>query len=450
MRVDAGRDGTVNAMEADVSSNAIFDGNVIIVGTTANVDPIRVIVGKDGIVNAMEVDASSNATIDGNVNDARIDAIIDVANDFEVVDTYAIFGDTKDMGEEALTKREARRVDTKINGVANAMEVDAISYAIVDGDVIDSGIDAIIDAANDVEVVSTIAIFGDTKDMGGSSSNAIVDGNVIDVGTNAVIDATYDIEVVSTNAILGGTKDMSKEVLTDKGDGVGEAIIKTNGMAQDKAVCQTNVPSLEIDAQAIHDGVHTDVEHDKLEKDTLSTSTTISSSTYAIVDPRCDVGTHAIFGDTKDVGVEALIDRGARIGKVVLKIDVVAQDNAIWQTDVVGLAVDVQVGHDDVIVDYMVVDTTKTNGIANAMKVNARTNIVVDNNVNDIGTNVIIDADYPIVDAVEVVGIAAAVRNTRGLSNPLHDVGSVHDTKGKGKAATENPSTAMPATTDIV
>ncbi|MCO5547711.1 hypothetical protein L7F22_001162 [Adiantum nelumboides] len=37
-----------------------------------------------------------------------------------------------------------------------------------------------------------------------------------------------------------------------------------------------------------------------------------------------------------------------------------------------------------------------------------------------------------------------------GLSNPMHDVGSVHDAKAKGKAATENPLNAMPVATDIV
>ncbi|MCO5607608.1 hypothetical protein L7F22_061805 [Adiantum nelumboides] len=37
-----------------------------------------------------------------------------------------------------------------------------------------------------------------------------------------------------------------------------------------------------------------------------------------------------------------------------------------------------------------------------------------------------------------------------GLSNPMHDVGSVHDTKAKGKVATVNPLNAMPAATDIV
>ncbi|MCO5614495.1 hypothetical protein L7F22_068778 [Adiantum nelumboides] len=36
------------------------------------------------------------------------------------------------------------------------------------------------------------------------------------------------------------------------------------------------------------------------------------------------------------------------------------------------------------------------------------------------------------------------------LSNPMHDVGSVHDTKAKGKAATENPLNAMPAAIDTV
>ncbi|MCO5582148.1 hypothetical protein L7F22_036038, partial [Adiantum nelumboides] len=37
-----------------------------------------------------------------------------------------------------------------------------------------------------------------------------------------------------------------------------------------------------------------------------------------------------------------------------------------------------------------------------------------------------------------------------GLSNPMHDVGSVHDTKAKGKAATKNPLNVMPAAIDTI
>ncbi|MCO5577349.1 hypothetical protein L7F22_031178 [Adiantum nelumboides] len=42
------------------------------------------------------------------------------------------------------------------------------------------------------------------------------------------------------------------------------------------------------------------------------------------------------------------------------------------------------------------------------------------------------------------------VKQILGLSNPMHDVGSVHDTKAKGKAATKNPLNAMPAVTDTI
>ncbi|MCO5598030.1 hypothetical protein L7F22_052119 [Adiantum nelumboides] len=45
---------------------------------------------------------------------------------------------------------------------------------------------------------------------------------------------------------------------------------------------------------------------------------------------------------------------------------------------------------------------------------------------------------------------AKAVYGITCFSNPMHDVGSVHDTKAKGKAATENPLNAMPAATDTV
>ncbi|MCO5610787.1 hypothetical protein L7F22_065028 [Adiantum nelumboides] len=44
----------------------------------------------------------------------------------------------------------------------------------------------------------------------------------------------------------------------------------------------------------------------------------------------------------------------------------------------------------------------------------------------------------------------AKLSSSQELSNPMHDVGSVHDTKAKGKAAIENPLNAMPVGTDTV
>ncbi|MCO5614450.1 hypothetical protein L7F22_068732 [Adiantum nelumboides] len=161
----------------------------------------------------------------------------------------------------------------------------------------------------------------------------------------------------------------------------------------DKAVCQTDVGDLAIDVQAIHDDVHIDVEHDKLEKTTLSSSTIVGPNTDAIVDlmivdveidgivnamevessidtivndnahgASIDaiinaiddieiVDIDAIFRDTKDMGEEALTNKGARIGEAILEIDAMAQDKAICQIDVASIAIDLLVVHNSVHTD---------------------------------------------------------------------------------------------------
>ncbi|MCO5600174.1 hypothetical protein L7F22_054283 [Adiantum nelumboides] len=384
IRADACKDGTMNAMEVDASSNAYVDGNVIDAGTNAIVDSIGVDAGKDGIGNALEVNANSNAIIDGNVSNGGTYAILDVVDDIEVMGIDAIFQDTKDMGQEALTNRGAR-----IDGIGNALEVNA-------------------------------------------NSNANIDGNVSNGGTCAILDVVDDIEVVGIDAIFQDTKDMGHEALTNRGARIGEATLKTNVMAQDKAVCQTNVAGLAIDVQAIHDDVLKDVEPDKLEKATLSTSTTVSFVTNAIVDPMVvdaetygivyaiKVGastdivvddddnelldTYAIFGDRKGMGEEALIDRGARMDRAIH--DGVLRGVEPDKLEKATLSTSTIVGsYIDAIVDPMAVDAKK-NDILNAMKVDASINATVDGtNVNDDGIDIMIDANDPIVDATEAMGV---------------------------------------------
>ncbi|MCO5594778.1 hypothetical protein L7F22_048811 [Adiantum nelumboides] len=303
MRVDAGKAGIVNAMELDASSKANVDGNVIDVGLYANANSIGVDAGKDGIVNAMEVNASSNATIDVNVNDGGTNVIIDVADDIEVID-----GVHRNV---ELDKLEKATLSTSIIAAFG-------TYAIVVPMSVDAETDGIV---NSMEV--------------DASSNATIDGNVNDGGTYAIIDVAKDIEVVGTNAIIGNRKDMGEEDLIDRGARIGEAVLKSDVMAQDKAVCQIDVNGLAIDVQVVHDGVNVDcmnvimmllklmlaqmvllmaihdgvlknVELDKLKKVTLSTSTLVGLGANSIIDPMVvDV---EINGNMNAMKVDASID----------------------------------------------------------------------------------------------------------------------------------------------
>ncbi|MCO5588936.1 hypothetical protein L7F22_042898 [Adiantum nelumboides] len=214
-------------------------------------------------------------------------------------------------------------------------------------------------------------------------------------------------------------------------------------------------------------GVLRDVEHDKLDKATLSTSTTVDfgidaivvsmaiyaktdsivnamevdassnatindnvngGGTDAIIDAAKDievVGTDAIVGDRKDIGDEDLIDREAGIGEAVLKNDVVAQDKVICQVGVVGLAVDVQAIHDGLNVDDV-------NVIVYATKVDPSIDTAIDGNVNDVGTDIIIDAnnDSEFVDTDATFGdrkdIGKAICQTE-IAGLVVDVQALHD-----------------------
>ncbi|MCO5580439.1 hypothetical protein L7F22_034305 [Adiantum nelumboides] len=228
----------------------LFIFTIATCGTDVIVNPKRVFTGRDGIVDAMEVDASSSAIVDINVIDANTDAIIDAADDIEVVGTNAIFGNTNDMGEEALINRGVGigeivlkidivaqdkavcqtlvvglAIDVHIvhDGVLTDVEPDKLEKtilstsiivdfgidAIADYMVVDAKIDGIVNAIWNLMLAKMLLLMinGIANAMEVDVSTTTIVDNVNDAGTDIILDAANDIEVMGTNSIFEDTRD---------------------------------------------------------------------------------------------------------------------------------------------------------------------------------------------------------------------------------------------------
>ncbi|MCO5567102.1 hypothetical protein L7F22_020787 [Adiantum nelumboides] len=146
MRVDAGNDGIVNAMEVDASLNALIDG--FLVNFWLETAELVSFIVQDRYWSLVSfriglVTAGSGLWLVSGQDWLLVsaDASIDAAKDIEVVGMNAIFGDRKDMGEEDLTNRGARMGEAihdgvnidGVNVIVNAFEVAASTNIVVDG-----------------------------------------------------------------------------------------------------------------------------------------------------------------------------------------------------------------------------------------------------------------------------------------------------------------------------
>ncbi|MCO5559391.1 hypothetical protein L7F22_012990 [Adiantum nelumboides] len=194
--------------------------------------------------------------------------------------------------------------------------------------------------------------------------------------------------------------------------------------------------------EIVHDDVHIDVDHAKLEKGTLPTPTTIESSTYAIVDAYTDAIADATVVDActndivdameVDASTDAAIDGNVNDGAIESIVH--AFINAILDVvEAMGTDATVESGI-DAIVDVMVVDACTyaiadatvvdacTNDIVDAMEVDASTDAAADDNVNDGETKCLVHAFIDaILDAVEAMGTDATGEDTRGMADDIVD-----------------------------
>ncbi|MCO5552596.1 hypothetical protein L7F22_006110 [Adiantum nelumboides] len=238
--VESGTDAIVDAMVVDACTNAIADAMVVDACTDAIADAIVVDACTNDIVDAIEVDASTNATADGNVNDggtesivrAIIDAILDVVE--AMVD--ACTNDIVDAMEVDAS------IDATIDGNVNDGGTKSIFHAIIDAllDAVEAmGTDAMVEDTRGMgEEVLTEREAGTCESM---TEEVLIER---EYGTHEVVspsDVTMQIEVVCpSDATVEDTKGRGEEVLIEREARTHEAVGASDVTAQAKVVCPSN------------------------------------------------------------------------------------------------------------------------------------------------------------------------------------------------------------------
>ncbi|MCO5570553.1 hypothetical protein L7F22_024277 [Adiantum nelumboides] len=178
-----------------------------------------------------------------------------------------------------------------------------------------------------------------------------------------------------------------------------------------------NVPNA-VDVLVVHDDVHKDVDRAKLEKGTFPTPTTVESSTDAIVDAMVvDACTDAIADATiVDACTNDIVDAMEVDASTDAATDGNVNDDATVESGTDATVDDMVVDAcTDAIGDATIVDAC-TNDIVDAMEVDASTDVVADGNVNDGGSECIVqDVIDSIPNAVEAKGMNASIEDTRGM-----------------------------------
>ncbi|MCO5609630.1 hypothetical protein L7F22_063860 [Adiantum nelumboides] len=193
-----------------------------------------------------------------------------------------------------------------------------------------------------------------------------------------------------------------------------------------------NVPNVD-DVQIVHDDMHKDVDHAKLEKGTLPTSSTVESGTHAIfyamiVDAYTDAIADATIVDActndivdameVDASTDSVADGNVNDGGTESIVHAIV-DAILDAIEAMGTDATVESGT-DAIVDVMVVDAC-TYAIVDATIVDAYTNDIVDAMEVDASTDATVKVVCPsdvaddIVDAEEAKGTSAAIEDMKGL-----------------------------------